>query len=881
MKSREKETESLNRKTFKKSTKNKEAKIKNLYQGNGDASLIDTNQEINGAYTINQEITEHKRSEEEIKRLAQENAIMAEIGRIISSTLEIEEVYERFAEEVRKIIPFDRLAINTINPDNRTITVAYAIGIEIPERRQGDVVSLEGTLTEEILRTRSKVIVQMENETELEERFPSLLPSFRVGFRSFMSVPLISKDRVIGVLHFRSVKLNAYSEMDLRLAEGVGNQIAGNIANAQLFTDYRRTAEMLRESEERYRTLVEESFDGIFIQRGLKIIFANHRLHEMLGYREGELEGLDHWLVYHPDYQGLTRERAQARMRGEPVPSQYEVKLLRKDGSSFDGEINAKVIGFSGEPGIQVWVRDITERKQAEEILRTERERFRSLSENAPFGMAMVDKNGTFKYINPRFRELFGYDLNDVPDGRTWFRKAYPDRDYRHQVISAWLNDLTSSVSGEKRPRVFTVRCKDGSEKIINFIPVQLETGENLMTCDDITGLKQAEEALRRTEEQLRQSQKMEAIGRLGGGIAHDFNNLLTVIKGYGQISLLELKKDDPLRGNIEEIQKAAERAANLTRQLLAFSRRQILDFKVLNLNLLLQDLDKMLRRILGEDIELVYALAEDLQKIKTDPGQVEQVILNLAVNARDAMPSGGKLIIETANVELDNTYASTHIGVTPGRYVRLSMSDTGLGMTPEVRDRVFEPFFTTKEKGRGTGLGLSTVYGIVKQSGGNIWVYSEPGIGTTFKIYLPGVDEKEDVLQQKREDIPLSRGTETILLAEDEPSLRDLASRILRDLGYDLLIAANGEEAIQIAQEQSEKEIHLLLTDVVMPRMGGKELADRLKISRPKMKVLFASGYTDDTIVHHGVLERGINYIQKPFTPDTLARTVRQVLDR
>ena len=881
MKSREKETESLNRKTFKKSTKNKEAKLKNLYQGNVDASLIDTNQEINGAYTINQKITEHKRSEEEIKRLAQENAIMAEIGRIISSTLEIEEVYERFAEEVRKIIPFDRLAINTINPDNRTITIAYAIGIEIPGRRQGDVVSLGGTLTEEIFRTRSRVIVQMENEADLEERFPSLLPSFRVGFRSFMSVPLISKDRVIGVLHFRSVKFNAYSEMDLRLAEGVGNQIAGNIANAQLFTDYRRTAEMLRESEERYRTLVEESFDGIFIQKGLKIIFANHRLHEMLGYREGELEGLDHWLVYHPDYQGLTRERAQARMRGESVPSQYEVKLLRKDGSSFYGEINAKVIGFSGEPGIQVWVRDITERKQAEEILRTERERFRSLSENAPFGMAMVDKNGTFKYINPRFRELFGYDLNDVPDGRTWFRKAYPDRNYRHQVISAWLNDLTSSVSGEKRPRVFTVKCKDGSEKIINFIPVQLETGENLMTCDDITGLKQAEEALRRTEEQLRQSQKMEAIGRLGGGIAHDFNNLLTVIKGYGQISLLELKKDDPLRGNIEEIQKAAERAANLTRQLLAFSRRQVLDFKVLNLNLLLQDLDKMLRRILGEDIELVYALAEDLQKIKTDPSQVEQVILNLAVNARDAMPSGGKLIIETANVELDNTYASTHVGVTPGRYVRLSMSDTGLGMTPEVRDRAFEPFFTTKEKGRGTGLGLSTVYGIVKQSGGNIWVYSEPGIGTTFKIYLPGVDEKEDVLQQKKEDIPLSRGTETILLAEDEPSLRDLASRILRDLGYDLIIAANGEEAIQIAQEQSEKEIHLLLTDVVMPRMGGKELADRLKISRPKMKVLFASGYTDDTIVHHGVLERGINYIQKPFTPDTLARTVRQVLDR
>ncbi|MBM4309024.1 MAG: PAS domain S-box protein, partial [Deltaproteobacteria bacterium] len=269
-------------------------------------------------------------------------------------------------------------------------------------------------------------------------------------------------------------------------------------------TERKQAEEALRESEERYRTLVEESFDGIFIQKGFGIIFANRRLYEMLGYAKGELEGLDHWLIYHPDYQDLTRERAQARLRGEAAPSTYEVKFLRKDGSSFWGEINAKAISYLGEPGVQVWARDISERKQAEETLRAERERFRSLSENAPFGMAMIDKNGAFKYINPKLKELFGYDLNDIPDGKTWFRKAYPDPDYRHQVISEWLDDLKSFKSGEKRARIFTVTCKDGAQKIINFIPVQLETSENMMACEDITERKHAEEALRESGERYR-----------------------------------------------------------------------------------------------------------------------------------------------------------------------------------------------------------------------------------------------------------------------------------------------------------------------------------------------------------------------------------------
>jgi len=866
---------------------------------------------------------------------------------------------------------------------------------------------------------------------------------------------------------FRKDGAKVFGEVSVSLIKDSNGQPIGFRGIARDVTEHKHAEEALTQSEERYRTLVEEGFDGIWIQKGLKIIFANRRLYEMLGYEQGELEGRDHWIVYHPDYQNLTRERAKARMRGESVPSTYEIKFLRKDGSSFWGEIHAKVLRYLGEPGIQVWARDISGRKEAEETLRAEREKFRSLSENSPFGMVMIDKDGTFRYINPKFRELFGYDLTDVPDGKTWFRKAYPDPTYRHHVIGTWIKDLKSIKPGEKRSEVFTVKCKDGTEKIIHFIPVPLETGEYLTACEDITDRKQAEEALRRSkeesqelakenavmaeigriissslnitevyepfgkevrkiipfdrilinlvnpedntfttafvmgvdvdgrppgavirwsgsatrevfnsqsslliqtmdidelvgrfpallphfqaglrsftavplfskgnvigvlqlqstkpnayterdlrlierignqiagaianaqlfmehmrleeekaalQEQFRQSQKMEAVGRLAGGIAHDFNNLLTIIKGYSQLSLLDLKESDPLWGNIQEIQKATQRATDLTRQLLAFSRRQILELKVLDLNTLLRELDKMLRRIIGEDIKLTTLLAEDLGRVKIDPGQIEQVIFNLAVNARDAMPSGGKLIIETTNVELDKEYAKAHIGVVPGHYVRLSVSDTGFGMSQEIREKAFEPFFTTKDKGKGTGLGLSTVYGIVKQSGGNIWVYSEPGHGTIFKIYLPRVEEELDTLHGQDETGSLPRGSETVLLVEDEPSVRNLAHHLLNQQGYKVLEAGDGEEALRVAQEHIGEKIHLLLTDVVMPQMGGKELAEKLKLSRPEIGVLYTSGYTDNAIVHHGMLEPGTYFLQKPFSHKTLSHKVREVLDK
>src|SRR5713226_2276376 len=382
----------------------------------------------------------------------------------------------------------------------------------------------------------------------------------------------------------------------------------------------------------------------------------------------------------------------------------------------------------------------------------------------------------------------------------------------------------------------------------------------------------------RRLQEQLLQSQKMEAVGRLAGGVAHDFNNLLTVIISYTDLLLEDLGRDDPKREDVAAVRKAAEGAAALTHQLLAFSRKQVLQPKVLDVNATVATTEKLLRRLIGEDIQLVAKLASGLGRVKADPGQIEQVIMNLAVNARDAMPAGGQLTIETANVEMDQAYVRGHPLAQPGRYVMLAVSDTGIGMDEETKAHIFEPFFTTKEMGKGTGLGLATVYGIVKQSGGFIWLYSEPGQGTSFKIYMPRVDESaERATPAAAETLP--RGTETVLVVEDAPAVRAVTRQVLERQGYTVLEAPNGEAALVLATKH-HGPIHLLLTDVVMPGVNGRQVAEQLARPRPDMMVLFTSGYTDDSVVRHGILESGIAYLQKPFTPDSLARKVREVLD-
>lgn len=395
---------------------------------------------------------------------------------------------------------------------------------------------------------------------------------------------------------------------------------------------------------------------------------------------------------------------------------------------------------------------------------------------------------------------------------------------------------------------------------------------------EDRLARRRAEEALRKSEEQVRQLQKMDALGSLAGGVAHDFNNLLSIIISYADLLLSEHAEGDPAREDLDEIRRAGLRAAQLTRQLLLFSRQQVIAPMVLDLSEILSNMDRMLRRIIGDDVELVSAAAPLLGKVVADPTHVEQVIMNLVVNARDAMPKGGKLTLETANVVLGAAYAAEHLGVQPGPHVMLAVSDTGIGMDRAIQSRIFEPFFTTKERGKGTGLGLSTVFGIVQQSKGSIWVYSEPGKGTTFKIYFPRTDATGETHRPPAPGATL-RGSETVLVVDDDDQLRHLAAGILRRHGYDVIEARNADEAL-LAGERAERTIHLLLSDVVMPRMSGPELAKRLAQARPGMKVLCMSGYTGDAVVRHGALDPGVAFLQKPITPDALLKRVREVLD-
>ncbi len=519
----------------------------------------------------------------------------------------------------------------------------------------------------------------------------------------------------------------------------------------------------------------------------------------------------------------------------------------------------------------------VTERHEMEEALRKSEERFRDLYDYAPIGYHEYDAEGRIISVNRTDVEMLGYSVEEMIGQPMW--KFNVDEEMARRRVMAKL----AGTQPPGRNIETTFRRKDGTTVTVLFHDrlVLDEKGRiKGIRCavQDITERKRAEEKMASLQEQLRQAQKMEAIGHLAGGIAHDFNNILTIIKGRSELALLKLAPGDPLRDNIEEIKKASARAASLTQQLLAFGRRQILEVKVLDLNVVLLDLNTMLRRVIGEDIELVVLPGEGLGKVKADPTRIEQVILNLAVNARDAMPNGGKLILETADVELDEEYAHGHVSATPGRYVRLSVSDTGVGMSRELKQHIFEPFFTTKEKG--TGLGLSTVYGIVKQSGGNIWVYSEPGRGTVFKIYLPRVDEQAEPQLEGVQWEEAPRGKETVLLVEDEEAVREVTTEFLKRQGYTVLEAPKGEDAFRICRKY-QGAIDLTVTDVVMPGMSGRELAGHLAFMKPGMKVLYMSGYTDDAIVRHGVLEKGVNFIQKPFSLVKLAQKVREVLDR
>ncbi|MEW6387889.1 MAG: ABC transporter substrate binding protein [Thermodesulfobacteriota bacterium] len=522
--------------------------------------------------------------------------------------------------------------------------------------------------------------------------------------------------------------------------------------------------------------------------------------------------------------------------------------------------------------GVVEVARDITQRKKAEEAWRQSEERYRALIQNLPVGIYRTTAYPTGKIIlaNPAMARMFGCDSIEE-----FLQLPVEDLYVNPADRQAFIDKLFSQ--GQLCGEELRLKKKDGTPLWVAVTAhlVRNESGEVEYSDGMIVDITEH----KRLEEQFRQSQKMEAVGRLAGGVAHDFNNLLTTIMGYSQFLLMGLSDNDPLKRDVEEIIKAGDLATALTHQLLAFSRRQVLEPQVLDINVVIANLEKMLRRLIGEDIDLVVSCDPDINRVMADPGQIEQVLMNLAVNARDAMAQGGKLTIETANVILDESYTHRHLGVKSGPYIMLAVSDTGCGMDAETKSRIFEPFFTTKEVGKGTGLGLSTVYGIIRQSGGQIEVYSEPGQGTSFKIYLPQFERGREAVPESLLPLEYLRGSETILLVEDDEVVRKMVHKLLERSGYQVLEVRKGSDALQLCENHTGP-IHLMITDVVMPGMSGPDLAGRLAALRPEMHVLFMSGYAQDAVVHHGALDRGIAFLQKPFRADILVRKVRQVLD-
>ncbi|MBI3404207.1 MAG: PAS domain S-box protein [Acidobacteria bacterium] len=704
---------------------------------------------------------------------------------------------------------------------------------------------------------------------DVQSQFPRDADLAEMKIESYVGTPLISSTgQVLGLIGAMSRRPLAHPQLSLAMM-----QIFAARAAAEL--ERKRGEEMLREGGMLMSTLLEASPDAIFFKdHESRMLLANQSTLKLFGlegrnYAGKTCEELSELSPEHRESFFFCRDTDTAAWEaGGATRNEVRIEPPGNDARVLD-VIKVPLFHADGSRrGMVVIGRDITVRKTTEDALQASEERYRDLFENANDIIYTHHLNGRFTSINKTGERITGYS--------------------RKQILAMQITDVVHPEDHELGRRMLERKLKDGGAtaydmriRAANGRTVNLEVSTRLVERDSravaVQGIARDTTERKQLEGQLRQAQKMEAVGRLAGGVAHDFNNLLMVIGGHADMLIERFGEAEPAWRNAAEIRKATDRAASLTKQLLAFSRKQVLEPKVLNLHEIVEETERMLRRLIGEDIETLIVSEPHLGRVLADPGQIEQVIMNLAVNARDAMPGGGKLILETSNVELDEAYVRQHMGSKTGRYVMLSVSDTGSGMDSETISHVFEPFFTTKEIGKGTGLGLSTVYGIVKQSGGYITVYSEIGHGTTFKVYLPRVDaEPQGISRPVPASIP--RGTETVLLVEDETAVRELACELLQISGYTVLEARTPAEALEIS-ENHHGAIDLLLTDVVMPQSSGRDLAERIQLRRAGIKVLYMSGYTDDAIVHHGVLQPGTAFLQKPFRLADLAKKMREVL--
>ena len=635
-------------------------------------------------------------------------------------------------------------------------------------------------------------------------------------------------------------------------------------------TQYRQQQD--EETVRRQSLAMDSSIEGIGIlsEKGVHS-YANSALASMLGFDSPLRIVGQPWKVVYA-FQPIAEIESQVR-KGLKETGKWSgnLQLRRPDGSRIPVEFH---VGRMQDGGIVCVCRDLSQHQQAEKARADAETKYRMLVEhvNAITYIAEIGINGKWFYISPQVENILGYTPEEwLALSSNWDQHIHPDD------LSIVIAAEEQSMNGFPFQAEFRVRRKDGREVWLSDTAVIVQGSDSHPVMEGIMVDITERKAL---ETQLQQSRKMEAVGRLAGGIAHDFNNLLTIISGYTEMALSRPHLPSEAHADIERIENASGRAAALVRQLLAFSRKQVLQPKILDLNKIVLNLDSLLRRLMDERIEMVTRVKDDLGKVKADPAQVEQVIMNLVVNARDAMPEGGRLVVETCNTDLDANYAVDHVSVRPGHYVMLAVSDTGVGMDRQTVAHIFEPFFTTKESGRGTGLGLSTVYGIVKQSGGYIWVYSEPGKGSTFKVYLPRVDEAPEPASLGQTSPRALRGTETILIVEDEEAVRELIQTVLTEKGYDVISSLDPQHAERIAASYAG-EIHLLLTDMVMPGASGRELAERISAKRRDIRVLFMSGYTDNVITSGGMLEEGLAFLQKPFSPAALVQKVREVLSQ
>ena len=678
--------------------------------------------------------------------------------------------------------------------------------------------------------------------------------SERLGRSSLLLIPFVVAKEPVGMLVLAADSQDFSEPAWLGFARALALQFGQTIAVGQSL--FRGAA-----SEARYRILMEQANDAILLLDGHGIIEANHQAEILLGRSREAMVG--------HQYEDFVVREEDAR---PPLPfgeatTRIEDQLVRRgDGSLVPVDVSASPVRIGEETIVLVILRDITERKRAETRLQQSEEQYRLLFDSNPHPMWVYDPQTlAFLAVNDAAVHLYGYSRREFL--AMTIKDIRPPEDVPKLLAS--LPDAGGRGGG-----VWRHRLKGGAvtdvEVASNAILFRGRSAR-LVLATDVSEKK-------RLEAELLQAQKMDAVGRLAGGVAHDFNNLLGVISGYSQLLGKDLGPQHRGLKRVEEIQKAADRAAGLTRQLLAFSRKQMLEMKVLDLNAIVRDIGTMLHRLIGEDIQLVTKVAADLGSVRADRGQIDQVILNLVVNARDAMPQGGTLLIETLNVVLDDAYARAHSDVRTGRYVQLAVSDGGQGMTAETQSHIFEPFFTTKEPGKGTGLGLATVFGIVKQSGGHVAVYSEVGQGSTFRVYLPRVDEEAAAIVPVAGRGAAVGGEETILLVEDADALRAMIREILASAGYAVLECSNAEEAA--SRMAGGRHADLLLTDVIMPRLSGPDLARELRAAQPGLKVLFMSGYTDEAIARQGVLETGARFMEKPFTTEVLLQNVRLTLD-